>query len=67
LLGLPAVKTGGGSVEELYAAEEGVLATERVIPLLHLPATYAASPRVRNWRVRADGGLELANAWLETP
>jgi hypothetical protein len=67
LLGLPAGKTGGGSVEELYAAEEGALATERVIPLFHLPATYAASPRVRNWRVRADGGLELPNAWLETP
>ena len=66
-LGLPSTKSKGGSVEELYAAEQAALAMGQVIPLFHLPATYAAGPRLRNWKVRADGGLELVNTWLEGP
>jgi peptide/nickel transport system substrate-binding protein len=66
-LGLPSPKSKGGSAEELYAAEQAALATGRVIPLFHLPTTYAAGPRLRNWKVRADGSLALADAWLEAP
>ena len=32
-----------GSVEDLYASERALLATQRVIPLFHLPVSYAAS------------------------
>ena len=64
-IGLPPAKTNGGAVEELYAAEQAALATERLIPLFHLPVTYASAPRLRDWSVRADGGWDLADAWLE--
>ncbi|HLZ42040.1 MAG TPA: ABC transporter substrate-binding protein [Candidatus Sulfotelmatobacter sp.] len=65
--GLPPVRNKGASVDELYASEQAALATERIIPLFHLPESYAAGPRLRNWRLRSDGGLELAGAWLEAP
>lgn len=64
-IGVPPAKTNGGAVEELYAAEQAALATERLIPLFHLPVTYASAARLRNWSVRADGGWDLADAWLE--
>jgi ABC-type transport system substrate-binding protein len=64
-IGVPAAKTNGGAVEELYTAEQAALATERLIPLFHLPVTYASAPRLRNWSVGADGGWDLADAWLE--
>src|SRR5579864_2653560 len=62
--GVPQAKTNG-AVEELYTAEQAALATERLIPLFHLPVTYAAASRLRDWSVRADGGWDLADAWLE--
>ncbi len=59
-----AVTNRGGSVEDLYAAEEALLATQRGIPLVHLPASYAASTSLKNWAVRPDGSLNLADAWI---
>jgi peptide/nickel transport system substrate-binding protein len=53
-----------GSVEDLYASEAAVLATQRVIPLFHLPASYASASSLRNWTLRPDGGWSLADAWL---
>jgi len=64
-VGLPPTNINGGSIEELYAAEQAALATQRVIPLFHVPATHAAEPRLRNWKLGADGSLNLADAWLE--
>jgi hypothetical protein len=61
--GLPPVKNTNGSVEDLYAAERSGLATERLIPLFHLPVTYSA-PRLRDWTIRSDGSLDLRDAWL---
>jgi len=63
--GAPAGKTGA-SIEELYAAELAVLATQRVIPLFHLPVSYAASAALRDWALRPDGSWTLADAWLES-
>jgi ABC-type transport system substrate-binding protein len=54
----------GGSVEDLYAAEQALLATERIIPLFHLPACYAAAASLKNWSLRPDGSWSLADAWL---
>jgi len=54
----------GGPVEDLYAAEQAVLASRRIIPLFHLPASYAAAASLKNWHVRPDGSWSLAGAWL---
>jgi ABC-type transport system substrate-binding protein len=62
--GLPKMKMNGGNTEDLYSAEQTALARERLIPLFHLPEFYAASANLRNWTVRTDGSLDLANAWL---
>ena len=65
MAGSPAEKsTGGGSAEELYAAEQSLLATQRLIPLFHLPVSYEATPTLKNWTLRADGSWSLADAWL---
>ena len=64
LAGLPAPKNEGGAVEDLYAAEQVVLATQRIIPLFHLPLTQAASASLKNWTLRPDGSWNLADAWL---
>jgi len=62
--GLPKAKNNGASVDELFAAEQAALATQRVAPLFHLPAYYAANASLREWALRMDGSLDLANAWL---
>jgi MarR-like DNA-binding transcriptional regulator SgrR of sgrS sRNA len=64
LAGLPATKNKSGSVEDLYAAEQSLLATQRLIPLFHLPASYAASASLKNWTTRSDGSWSLADAWM---
>jgi len=62
--GLSKPKNNEAAFEELFAAEQGELARERVVPLFHLPVFYAASASLRDWALRTDGALELANAWL---
>jgi ABC-type transport system substrate-binding protein len=63
LTGAPAGKEGG-SVEDLYAWEAGMLGTRRVIPMFHLPVSYAASANLKGWTVRPDGSWTLVDAWL---
>jgi hypothetical protein len=63
LTGTPATR-GSGSVDDLYASERALLATQRIIPLFHLPVAYAATSTLNNWTLRADGGWNLADAWL---
>jgi peptide/nickel transport system substrate-binding protein len=65
LAGTPAGKDGG-SVEDLYAREVAILATQRMIPLFHLPVSYAASATLKDWVLRPDGSWTLADAWLES-
>jgi len=62
--GLPRGQNKLSSAEELYAAEKADLATDRVIPLFHLPVFYAASTNLKRWTLRNNGNLELASAWL---
>jgi peptide/nickel transport system substrate-binding protein len=64
LSGAPPAKPKNSSVEELYAAEQSMLATQRVIPLFHLPVSYAASSNLKNWTTRSDGTWSLADSWL---
>ncbi len=63
LTGTPAGKEGG-SVEDLYAREVTMLATQRMIALFHLPVSYAASATLKDWTLRPDGSWTLADAWL---
>jgi len=62
--GMPRIKMNGGSVEDLFPAEQAALASGRAIPLFHLPVFYAANTKLRNWAVQSDGSLDLAKAWL---
>ncbi|MFZ1141868.1 MAG: ABC transporter substrate-binding protein [Candidatus Sulfotelmatobacter sp.] len=63
LAGLPVVKSQGG-VEDLYASEVALLATQRVIPLFHLPVSNASTSTLENWALRSNGSWTLADAWL---
>jgi ABC-type transport system substrate-binding protein len=62
--GLATTPDESGSVEELYAAEKATLSTQHVLPLFHLPVSYAAASNVKNWAVRADGTWRLDDVWL---
>jgi peptide/nickel transport system substrate-binding protein len=62
--GLAAPNNKNGAVEDLYVAEQAALAAQRIIPLFHLPASYAAAPALKNWTLRPDGSWNLADAWL---
>lgn len=66
LSGAPTGKEGG-SIEDLYAWEAAILATRHVIPLFHLPASFAASANLKGWTVRPDGSWSLEDAWLAAP
>jgi len=63
MLDVPVAKESG-TVEDLYASERAMLATRRMIPLFHLPVSYAASASLNNWSLRPDGSWTLAEAWL---
>lgn len=63
LTGTPVTRESG-SIEDLYATERALLATQRMIPLFHLPVAYAATSTLNSWTLRADGSWSLADAWL---
>jgi ABC-type transport system substrate-binding protein len=63
LAGTPLGKEGVPA-EDLYAAELALLGTRRIIPLFHLPVSYAASANLKNWALRSDGGWTLDDAWI---
>ncbi len=67
MLGAPAPEAAK-DLEALYTAESGLLEGFRVIPLFHLPETYAAAPSVRVWNgpaVLESGEWRLADIWVE--
>jgi len=63
-MGIPPVKVNGGSVDEQYTAENALLKSQRVIPLLHLRRASAVSKTVRNWDAARGGTWRLADVWL---
>ncbi|MGA8437438.1 MAG: ABC transporter substrate-binding protein [Candidatus Sulfotelmatobacter sp.] len=64
-LGMALPKASGESVDDLYGAEAALLAAQRVIPLFHLPAEYATSSALNDWRPAADGSWRLDEVWVE--
>ena len=53
-----------GTPAALYAAENDLLRDYRVVPLVHLPDSFALGRQVRNWKVTAWGGWDPADVWL---
>jgi peptide/nickel transport system substrate-binding protein len=63
-LGMQQSKSAFGSIDDLYAAENKLLQSQRVIPLLHLRMASGVSNTVRNWRTARDGSWRMPNLWL---
>jgi hypothetical protein len=62
--GIPLPKIKSEAAEDLYQAENGMLRTQKVIPLFQLPTSYAISTTVKDWDESRDGALHLDNIWL---
>lgn len=65
-LGLPLPQFKQYSVEDLYTAENQLLQSQRVIPLLHLRTAIAVQANVHGIDEQPDGNFDLKNTWLET-
>jgi peptide/nickel transport system substrate-binding protein len=63
-LAMPMPKVNRDSVEDLFSAEKALLAEQRVIPLFHLPAEYASSTTLKDWRPAGDGSWRLDEVWV---
>jgi len=63
-LQLPAPKLLGETTDDLYHAENALLQSERVLPLLHLRVAWAVSKTVKNWENTADGIWDVPDLWL---
>lgn len=63
--GMTTAQINSDSAEDLYAAEREMLATQRLIPLFHLPVLYGVSPALRDWAPRPDGMWNLPDVWLD--
>jgi len=53
-----------GSSMDLYAAESGLLQSQRVMPLLHLRRACGLSGAVKDWNRERDGSWDLSDVWL---
>jgi ABC-type transport system substrate-binding protein len=63
-LGLPQPRFSSSAAEERYAAENALLQSQRVIPLLHLRSAAGVQAAVKNWSPAQDGSWRLPNVWL---
>ena len=58
------LELGGGSPQDVYAAEEKLLEGSSLIPLFHIPVASLAGEHVRNWTTDKLGGWPLAGVSL---
>jgi peptide/nickel transport system substrate-binding protein len=65
-LGLPPIEVKAHSLEQLFASEQSMLASGRIIPLFHLPVAYAAGTNLRDWTVMPGGKLNVTDAWMKS-
>ncbi len=59
-----AAKDSGGSTDGLYAAENALLQSRRVVPLLHLRTACGVSARLQGFALERDGSWKLDQTWL---
>ena len=57
-------KFANSSITELYSAENTLLKSHRIIPLLHMRSAVALRSNVHNWNLLPDGESQLGNVWL---
>jgi peptide/nickel transport system substrate-binding protein len=62
--GLPQPKFTGDSIEDIYAAEAGIVNSGRVIPLLHVREAVGVGAGVRNWAQTRDGIWHFEDVWM---
>jgi len=65
-MGLQPPRFLGDSIDDLYHAENAMLQSRRVIPLLHLRTAWAVSKTVMDWQDSRDGDWRLPDIWLAT-
>jgi hypothetical protein len=64
-LALPPIAVSSGTIDQLLASEQAMLATGRVIPLFHLPVSYASVPNLLGWHISDYGTLDVASSWFK--
>ena len=60
----------GASLEDVLLAEKAMLATDVIVPVVHIPELYAVGPRVQSWNgpaILPSGAWNLADVWLSAP
>jgi peptide/nickel transport system substrate-binding protein len=60
----------GASLDDVLSAERAMLATDIIVPVVHVPELYAVAPRVQSWNgpaVLSSGAWNLADVWLNAP
>jgi hypothetical protein len=69
MAGLDAVQLPNtASTEQIYAAERGVIATYRVVPLVWFPHVFGLSSRVMDWWAPDPGeSWPFVDVWLDGP
>jgi ABC-type transport system substrate-binding protein len=63
-LGLPQPNYGSDSADDVYVAENALLQSRQVIPLLHSPYEWAIAGTVKNWAATLDGRWRLPDTWV---
>ncbi len=63
-LALPIPETIPDSFDRLYQVTRSALQDFWAVPIAYLPAAYAVSGRVRNWKPARDGHWRLESLWL---
>jgi peptide/nickel transport system substrate-binding protein len=64
IFNLPTPKFTGDSAEAGYQAENGLLQTQQIIPLFHLPVNYGLGASVKHWTTHRGGTWGLDELWL---
>jgi peptide/nickel transport system substrate-binding protein len=63
-LGVTLPPSQAKDVDELYRLESTLLASQGVIPLLHVRVNYGLAPTLKNWHQEPDGSWDLSDVWL---
>ena len=63
-LGVTEATITDSSVESIYAGENALLQSGRVIPLFHLRYVWGLGAYVQDWASGRDGSWNLPNVWV---